>query len=434
MELVYKPATLVYSSFDENGAIPNGYDIYTEHRITYFSGNGYFVTHLNDPFDIYELPNPTENRKLQINTTSLDSLNPTGTNFFVIGHACVSYEVMASDRFVFPDKLINSIKNNNLYLTLLHEHESCTENGFKQLCEKLKFVGIPLSKVILINNNSKLYEYKEKYGYDIKVHHSNFLYFSFTKTLDMLNSNWVENKTGKFFMCRNRNPKPHRVSLLAKLYVNDLIGDFNYSYIPNTGYKENDFVPYESFFDQKYIHENKDFFNFISTNKKLDDYEIDKNWIDLENGEFSHQKDFHPIYHIPEYSPSFENSYFNIITESWYKSEFNSIHITEKSLRPFYFYQFPIFVSTPYHIKYLKKDYNFDFFDDIINHSYDNEVDDKKRMDMIVAEIKRISNNKDFFINFYKNNRDRFEYNRNLCINRGFSGKREDLNFFWNLL
>lgn len=434
MELIYKPATLVYSSFDEKGAIANGYDIYDNGNLTYFHGNGYFVTHLNDPHDIYDLSNSIENRQIKINTTSLDSLSNTTTNFFIICHANVNYEFMSSDEFKFSKKLIDSIINNNLYLTLLQEHESCTETEFVLLCEKLIKVGIPLSKVILVNNNSKLSEYKKKYKYDVLVHHSNFLYFSFTKTLDLLKSKWNPNKEGKFFMCRNRNPKSHRVSFLAHLKIQKLIDDFNYSFIPNESCKIYDYEPYKQFLKETEIEKYKNILDSFSNHVKEDDYEAGKGWIDFEKGEFSHQKDFHPIYHIPEHSPAFENSYFNVVTESWYNSSFNAIHITEKTLRPFYFYQFPIFVSTPHHIKYLKKDYDFDLFDDIIDHSYDNENDDTKRMNMIISEIKRISENKEFFISFYRNNRDRFEYNRNLCITRGFAGKREDLNFFWNLL
>lgn len=321
-----------------------------------------------------------------------------------------------------------------MYMVLLQEHETCWESEFVDLCEKLKSLNIPLSNVILINNNSKLNEYKTKYNYDVTAHHSNFLYFSFTKTLEMLNSKWVPDKKGKFFMTRTRNPKSHRVTLLAYLFFNNIIDDCNWSLIPNEGFDLGNYELYKDFFDKEFIDKNKNVFDYIETVKKEDDYESGKNWIDLNTGQFTHQKDFHLIYHIPEYSPSFENSYFNIVTESVYKSKFNNIHITEKSLRPFYFYQFPIFVSTPHHIKYLKKDYDFDLFEDIIDHSYDDEIDDKKRMEMIVKEIKRINENKDFFIQFYKKNKNRFEHNRKVFLERGFSAKKEDLNLFWNLV
>lgn len=434
MEFQYKRATLVYSKFDKNGPVPNGYDMFDNGILTYFSGNSYFTTHLNDPYDSVDSESFFENRRIQYNVTSLDNIDNSVVSFYIICHANVNYEFMATEQFKIPTKLIQSIQKNNLYLTLLQEHETCTEEEFVRLCERFKQLEIPLSKVILLNNNSKLYEYENKYKYGVKVHHSNFLYFSFTKTLKMLNSNWVDNKEGKFFISRNRNPKPHRVSFLSKLFTEDLIKDFNYSFIPNESYKLYDFEPYLKFFDENYIEINKDILNFISTHRKEDDYESGRGWIDLKSGNFTHQKDFHSIYHIPELSKSFENSYFNVVTESLYQSEFNSIHITEKSLRPFYFYQFPIFISTPHHIKYLKKDYDFDLFDDVIDHSYDDELDDIKRFNMVIDEIKRISNNKQFFIEFYKNNKKRFEKNKQICLDRGFEAKKYDLDFFWNLL
>lgn len=424
--MIYKSINLIYSSFDKNNPIPNGYDIFTEHGKIYFDSLHYFIFHINDPYD-----SEFENRKFILNKKSLDSTSNILNNFFIISHPTVNYEFIATDKFKLSNKLIKKIKDGNLYLIFLQEHETCWESEFVDLCEKLKSIDIPLSKVALINNNRKLAEYKKKYKYDILIHSSNFLYFSFTKTLKMLESKWILEKKGKFFMTRNRNPKSHRLVLIANLFLNNIIHDVNWSLIPNEGVKSKN---YEDFFNKEFIDENKKIFDYIETTKKEDDFEKGNGWINLDNGEFIHQKDFHLIYQIPEHSPSFENSYFNIVTESTYKSKFNNIHITEKSLRPFYFYQFPIFVATPHHIKFLKKDYNFDLFDDIIDHSYDNEINDKKRMEMVVSEIKRIHNNKEFFIEFYKNNRDRFEYNRKVFLERGFSAKKSDLDFFWNLV
>ena len=59
----------------------------------------------------------------------------------------------------------------------------------------------------------------------------------------------------------------------------------------------------------------------------------------------------------------------NIVTESCYLED--EIHITEKSMKPFYFYQFPLFLASYGHVKHLKERFGFDVFDDILNHSYD---------------------------------------------------------------
>jgi hypothetical protein len=60
----------------------------------------------------------------------------------------------------------------------------------------------------------------------------------------------------------------------------------------------------------------------------------------------------------------------------------------------------------------LKERYDFDLFEDIIDYSYDNEKDPRKRLFMFVDEVKRLNSIKDKIINFYKNNQERFELNK----------------------
>ena len=80
----------------------------------------------------------------------------------------------------------------------------------------------------------------------------------------------------------------------------------------------------------------------------------------------------------------------------------------------------------------MKELYDFDFFDDIINHSYDDEPDQKKRIYMVLEEIKRLNNNRDFLKEFYKNNYERFENNKNKVIDLLHNNK--DYDFFKNLI
>ena len=111
----------------------------------------------------------------------------------------------------------------------------------------------------------------------------------------------------------------------------------------------------------------------------------------------------------------FTNCYINIITETWH--EIKEIHVSEKSYRAFYFMQLPIFVAAQNHVKYLKTRFGFDLFDDLIDHSYDSEPDSKKRMLLVLNEIKRLNDNKDLVIDFYKKNKSRFEKNLKIILN-----------------
>jgi hypothetical protein len=65
----------------------------------------------------------------------------------------------------------------------------------------------------------------------------------------------------------------------------------------------------------------------------------------------------------------------------------------------------------------VKLKYGLDFYDDVIDHSYDDEPNQRKRIEMFVNEIKRLSENKQIIIDFYKKNKERFIDNKQRVIN-----------------
>ena len=68
----------------------------------------------------------------------------------------------------------------------------------------------------------------------------------------------------------------------------------------------------------------------------------------------------------------------------------------------------------------MRQEYDLDLFDDLIDHSYDDEIDDVKRFHMVVNEIKRLSNMRDEISEFYKNNIDRLISNHNFVKNNNY--------------
>jgi hypothetical protein len=62
----------------------------------------------------------------------------------------------------------------------------------------------------------------------------------------------------------------------------------------------------------------------------------------------------------------------------------------------------------------MRKTWEFDFFDDLIDHSYDLERDHAKRLLMVSNEIKRLHDNKEIVIDFIKNKENRLIHNHNL--------------------
>ena len=89
-------------------------------------------------------------------------------------------------------------------------------------------------------------------------------------------------------------------------------------------------------------------------------------------------------------------------------------------------------LATHNHIKAMKEKYDFDFFDDVINHSYDNEPNQKKRFIFFTNEVKRLYNNRESLIEFYEKNQFRFENNKNKVIS--IMNNVSDYEFFKSLL
>ena len=92
--------------------------------------------------------------------------------------------------------------------------------------------------------------------------------------------------------------------------------------------------------------------------------------------------------------PALQGAAFNIITESSYEKRpgsdrFETHHLpglTEKTFKTILLSQFPIFVA-PANTVRCYRDLGFDAFDDIIDHSYDLELDPRKRLSMIADQI-----------------------------------------------
>tara|TARA_R100000742_G_C4279278_1_gene103414 strand:+ start:2386 stop:3540 length:1155 start_codon:yes stop_codon:yes gene_type:complete len=180
----------------------------------------------------------------------------------------------------------------------------------------------------------------------------------------------------------NRFPKSHRVGLIIRLMENNLLDvGFNSLLTHKQGYKEFNTILHDNENQSIFLEENKESIEKLSDMLPL--------VLDLEQGE-----DGQPVgddtITIPY--PLFLNSYFSIVTESHFR-EVDKFIISEKiskalvGMHPFFLY------AQPYSLKYLK-DNGFQTFGDIIDESYDEETDDKKRFEMVTQEI----------IKFFKNN------------------------------
>lgn len=329
------------------------------------------------------------------------------------------------------EDVLKSLKeDDNFFLIMLTAHEPEGVKSFECVKEFIKKHSIAAKKIFIVNNNSKLNELKHTHIPEVNVHSLKFIPNTSTYSLTRVNSRFNPNKEGKFFLCHNRSPKVHRYSILTLLKHEGLLDNVNWSLVPSYSAADKGFfgtlLTREDF--KKYGEEIE---YFRSIDIKRSDYEVDEKWFKANTPEINVEG--LPVWmRVPEKELTFENSYVNIVTESSYINSEFIVHITEKSFRPFYHYQLPIFVASHHHIKHLKETYGFDMFDDIINHSYDGVINDRDRLFKIIEEIKRLNENKELIKEFYKNNYERFEKNKIIIFN--ILKNTDDYLFFRNLI
>ena len=308
----------------------------------------------------------------------------------------------------FTELLMISLKTlNNVNVVLLSEHESIDEENFIKLNDFIDRHNIDGTKIHLINNNSLLNFYKSKYNSNINVLSTKYLPIFYSK---LLNKHKIEFSTNRefLFMCHNKRMKSHRLAVLAFLKKTNIINDVDWSFMFDS----------ESNVDYNLSPTLKEEIEIILKNGNVKSkYEIDHVFKFGDLGDFICED-------------TFRNAYLNITTETNFITE--DVHITEKSFKPFFFYQIPIFLSSAFHVKNLKEIYGFDLFEDVVNHDYDNETNFKKRFSLVCDEINRIYNNRDEIKKFIINNKERFLKNNEIVSN--IINDRTDYNYFESLI
>ena len=314
-----------------------------------------------------------------------------------------------------PQSVIDCWKNNkNFNIVVANEQEYESFETFKYVHFWIKFNKLNPKQFWFVNNNIRLEDYKNELNSDINVHTTSKVrtHIGLAMMTAMPTLSYTENKEGKLFLCHNRRVRPHRYALLALLKKEGIIDNVDWSLVNGWDAKhrflENPAGLYGDLFDLNTINELiNECTYFLNIEQKKSIYEEEHQWFD------DREKTDYVNWGETYESLSYKNSYINITTET----EFNTteIHITEKSFKPFVAFQIPLILASPTHIYQIKKRYDFDWFDDIIDHSYDNILDHKERLIAFVKEVKRINDNKEFFIDFYKNNKERFQKNHDIA-------------------
>ncbi len=354
-------------------------------------------------------------------------------NFYHLVHVnyYLSQYILENRSLPISEKMIGMLLNNkNFKVIFLTEHECDMEYVIKVADYQSKMIGIPTEQVFIINGNQMLPELKNEIDSKINVHVSNRLQLVISRNIVNFCDNYpYNNNKQKTFMCYNRNLTMHRLGILTALKHHNLLDDTDWSFLRGNRlaamkFENGDIIPdiLTNVFDRDYIDETKESLNFFKNidikKSEFEDYDVD-----TPNG----GQDWNTMF---EKNP-YKHSYINIVNESQFEKN-NIIHITEKTLIPFYYSQFPLIVATHQHIKKTKELYGFDFFEDFFDLSYDNEPNPQKRMKMIIDEILRVYKKKDQLHGFYQSSRKRFKHNKEIVTNL-YDDKR-DHNFFQSLI
>ena len=400
-----KELNLVFDEWDNEVPLPNGNKIFPQYNL----GVGEHISQTyNLNVEYFKLEDVKKNSHKKF--------------FYIIEHTSVRLDLILSTKMIISDVVLKLFREcENLNILFLDAHESYLIEDFliiKNVIEKNK---IDENRFYIINNNHLTEKQVKKNHLNIKYHANILIPIGYVCSVQNKNiiTNFVTNKIGKFFICLNNMKKIHRLILLSNLKKIEIIDDVNWSYRDG----DVNFIC-DNYHNFKNIL-NEDDFNYLKNDILF------FNNIKLKNADFEKEiPDLPYIGHISEIVKDQENSYVNIVSESLFLEE-DVAQITEKSLKPFFYYQLPIFCATHHHVRFFKEKYDFDLFSDIINHDYDDEFDNIKRMKKLILEIKRLDNNKEEIKKIYPSLKERMELNKIKLFN--ILKNKDDENFIKNM-
>ena len=302
----------------------------------------------------------------------------------------------------FKCDLLKILTLPNVKIIFTDPHESVNHDDIISLFESMKSRGIDVSKILYINNDLYLPELSKSHGFiGRKWNH-----LVQNTSVGLIKYETKFNLEREFvFLCKNKMVRDHRLLMLSCLLKNNLLDFSNYSMldISSTPLVDDIDESLQKSFSQEITSEFSSFMKKMLARKMIElKYETNS----IKYGEF--YRDYASHLNPMDY----ECCFVNILNETNLDDGF--MHISEKSLKPFVFYQLPLFFASPLHVKHLREYYGFDMFDDFIDHSYDLEIDNSKRFKLLESEIVKLYKKRNELKNFFEKNKNRFIHNREI--------------------
>ncbi len=269
--------------------------------------------------------------------------------------------------------LFEKLKEINATIVIGYSHEGHLNDYFVE--EILKTISY--KKIIFLYNDyiNDFTKYKSKNVSFIKINYylnRSSRYFQHNlKSNDVSQIlNYEEKKY--HFLSFNQYPHHHRVKIISEIHKNNIIDKFLISYNPKF---------YDTLGGVRYDYENQ-----LKDLGYIDDYKL---FISLEEKKVDFETNFKISGYGFEDIRPYKESAMSLISDTiFFKPQG---FVSEKVFKPIMYLQ-PFLVAGPPH--YLKdiRDMGFKTFNGLIDESYDEELDDKVRLEKVIGEIIRLSN------------------------------------------
>lgn len=265
-------------------------------------------------------------------------------------------------------------------------------------------VGVPNGQEFYDNLRNK-YSWKDRFII-LGSHQFEYYISRFAKIREEFKQEYEVHNKDKLFLCFNKLHRKHRLQFLAESIRN--------------GWLDKSYFSFEGAYP-----------NWLNDLNHLPISYRDKDAILSIKDKFPLRLNITPERHnpvdvLPEDLVYTQNSYFSVVTETIFNkfdprdpllTYMDTLFLSEKIYKPFAFKHPFILFGWPGSIKMLRER-GYKTFHPFIDESYDNEVDDEKRFQMVVNEIKRLETfTPEQWIEWQTNVKNIVEYNYNFLIN-----------------
>jgi len=214
----------------------------------------------------------------------------------------------------------------------------------------------------------------------------------------------------KKFLCLNRNPHWHRTCLLGLMIEQDLIDKAYYSFYDDSYcMSEISDTCIKSRMSEETVdiilNNIKEFHSSLPLRLTLDDVGNNPNGLYAQDAEL------------------FDNSYFSVITETYYftnsfLNELDTVFLTEKTFNAIMMKHPFILAAMPNSLEQLRHA-GYKTFAPFINEEYDTVTNDEERLKVIVAEVERLCNLSEEELTVWQENiKDIVEHNYEILKNK----------------